>query len=427
MNKRKLFAFSTAALMALTITSCGSSSDDELNSKVSDNSGGSKIIEMWSRGNETDTHAPSLIQALKDFGEEKGVEVKYQFIPHDDAPTKWNAAFASSTAPDVMDIGISHMIERINLKHIVPLNEYVETREGKDDIYPAMLDLGSYKDDVYAIAHFPDPQIFAYRKDKFEEAGLDPESPPKNWEQMLEYAEKLTERDDGGKVTFAGYAMPTQGARFVANIMIRQNGSLFADEENNQPTMVTPEATETFEYMNELYQYTTVFDNGKTDTHPLINNSGAMGYIPNGVLSNYLKNNPDMADKFGFASNVPGKESAAWCGVWFYTMTSQADDPDLAWDLIAHLTSTEVLEARVEEAGLPATFESVSKDFIEKDPAINTAIMDAVSVGAGNPKVSWSNLYEQELDAALESLFYGEKTAEEALTEAQNNLLKEID
>ena len=108
-------------------------------------------------------------------------------------------------------------------------------------------------------------------------------------------------------------------------------------------------------------------------------------------------------------------------------MTSQADDPDLAWDLIAHLTSTEVLEARVEEAGLPATFESVSKDFIEKDPAINTAIMDAVSVGAGNPKVSWSNLYEQELDAALESLFYGEKTAEEALTEAQNNLLKEID
>ena len=48
MNKRKLFAFSTAALMALTITSCGSSSDDELNSKVSDNSGGSKIIEMWS-------------------------------------------------------------------------------------------------------------------------------------------------------------------------------------------------------------------------------------------------------------------------------------------------------------------------------------------------------------------------------------------
>ncbi len=422
MKKRRLFAFSTALLMVLSMASCNSGSS--VNSKEND-SEGQKTIEVWSRGNETDSHGPSLVKAFKDYEKENNVKVKYQFIPHDDAPTKWNAAFASSTAPDVMDIGIVHMMERINLKHIVPLNDYVENWEGKDDIYPSMLDLGTYKDNIYAIAHFPDPQIFAYRKDKFEEAGLDPNSPPEDWDQMLEYAEKLTVKDDNGKVTFAGFTMPTQAARFVANIMIRQNGSLFVDEENNTPNMVTKEAIETFEYMNELHKYTTVFDNNKTDTHPLINDSGAMGYIPNGVLSNYLKNNPDMKDKFGFASNVPGKESAAWCGVWFYTMTSQADDKDLAWDMISYLTSTDVLTNRVEESGLPATFKSVSDNFIEKNPEINKAIMDAVEIGAGNPKVSWATVYEQELDAALESMFYGEKSPEEALETAQENLLKE--
>lgn len=426
MRKKIALTLSMTMIALLCASSCSNNSDS-ISSMVSEETESkTQVIEMWSRGTETDSHAPSLIKALQDFGEEHGVEVKYQFIPHSDAPTKWNAAFASSTAPDVMDIGISHMIERINLKHIVPLDSYVEQWEEKDDIYPAMMDLGTYDDHVYAIAQFPDPQIFVYRKDKFEEAGLDPESPPQNWDQMLEYAEKLTEYDSNGNVTFAGFAMPTQGARFIANLMIRQNGTLLADEENNLPTMVTPEAIETFEYMNSLYQYSTVFDAEQTDTNPLINDSGAMGYMANGVVSNYLANNPDMKDKFGFAANVPGKESAAWCGVWFYTMTSQADDPELAWELIEYLTSTEVMKARVDEAGLPAPYQSVAEYFIEQDPAINTAIMDAVSCGAGNPKVSWSNLYEQELDAALESMFYGEKTPEEALTTAQNNLLKEI-
>ncbi len=424
--KKKIALVLSCAMAASLFAAC-SENTGNVTSMVNEEEGETKVIEMWSRGTETDTHGPSLVKALQEFGEQHNVEVKYQFIPHDDAPTKWNAAFASSTAPDVMDIGISHMIERINLKHIVPLDDYMDQWEGKDDIYPAMLDLGTYDDHVYAIAQFPDPQIFVYRKDKFEAAGLDPESPPQNWEQMLEYAEKLTEYDENGNVSFAGFAMPTQAARFVANPMIRQNGALFADEENNQPTMVTPEAIETFEFMDDLYQYTTVYDGNQTDTNPMINDRGAMGYIPNGVISNYLSNNPDMADKFGFAANVPGKESASWCGVWFYTMTSQAEDPELAWELISYLTSTEVMKARVDEAGLPAPFQSVSDYFIEQNPEINTAIMDAVSCGAGNPKVSWSNLYEQELDAALESMFYGEKTAEEALAAAQENLLKEIE
>ncbi|MFQ9802023.1 MAG: extracellular solute-binding protein [Clostridia bacterium] len=54
---------------------------------------------------------------------------------------------------------------------------------------------GTYKDEIYGIALFHHAFIFAYRKDLFEKAGLDPEAPPKTWDELKEYAYKLTEKE----------------------------------------------------------------------------------------------------------------------------------------------------------------------------------------------------------------------------------------
>lgn len=426
-----------SGVMAFSLISCGGdtttntdagteSASNDFDTKEPTEEAEKPVIEMWSRGAETDTHAGPLINALKDFEEQNNVTVNYQFIPHSDVITKWNAAFASSTAPDVMDLGIVHIIERINLKHIAPLNEYVETWDAKDDIYPSMLKLGSFQDNVYAIAHFPDPHIFVYRKDMFEAAGLDPNTPPKSWDELLEYAEKLTIKDDSGQITQSGMAISTQNANQQADPMIKQLGSLFVDEEANVPLMTSPEAVQTLEFMSKLSKFSAPYDASKVDTNPILLDAAAMGYVPNAAISNYLRTNPDMADKFGFTACVPGEESATWCGVWFYSMTTQADDPALAWNLISHLTSKEVLKQRVDDAGLPSAFASSSEDYIELNPVMNQSIIDAITFGSGNPKVSWSSKYVQELNLAIEEVFYEQKTAEEALAVAQENLEKEI-
>jgi multiple sugar transport system substrate-binding protein len=46
-----------------------------------------------------------------------------------------------------------------------------------------------------------------WNKDHFKEAGLDPEKPPRTWDEFRDYAKKLTKRDAQGNITRVGYAI----------------------------------------------------------------------------------------------------------------------------------------------------------------------------------------------------------------------------
>jgi sn-glycerol 3-phosphate transport system substrate-binding protein len=53
--------------------------------------------------------------------------------------------------------------------------------------------------------------VLYWNKDAFKEAGLDPEKGPANWDQMVEYAKKLTKTDASGNVTQWGVKIPSSG------------------------------------------------------------------------------------------------------------------------------------------------------------------------------------------------------------------------
>lgn len=426
MKTKKVTIPLLAALLVLSATGCGTNSQETLSSMQGEQQE-QKEIEFWARGNETDPLGIHLKKSLEEYEQETGVKVKLQFIPFNDVVTKWNSAFASGTAPDVIDLGIVHIVERVNLGHIIPLDKYYENWENKDQLISSMKDLGTYDGNLYAIAHYPEPNIFAYRKDMFEEVGLNPEKAPANWEELLEYSQKLAKKDDNGNIVQTGFAVPTMTARYFANSMIRQAGSSFVDEETGLPAFTTPEAKRTVEFIKTLHQYSTVYDHDKVEELPILKGTAAMEYIHTSAIKKYLEDNPDMKDKFGFTACVPDKENATWCGVYFYGITSQAEDPDLAFDLISYLTSKEVLEDRTEELGIPSAFKYTEDTYIAQDPEINQAITDAIACGYGNPKVAWSNTFQDVLDQMLEEVFYETKSVDQALEDAQKKLMAEVE
>jgi sn-glycerol 3-phosphate transport system substrate-binding protein len=58
--------------------------------------------------------------------------------------------------------------------------------------------------------------VLYWNKELFKEAGLDPNRPPENWKEMLEYAQKLTKRDASGNVTQWGVQIPSFGVSVLA-------------------------------------------------------------------------------------------------------------------------------------------------------------------------------------------------------------------
>ena len=76
-----------------------------------------------------------------------------------------------------------------------------------NDYYPNALAAHSMDDTVYAAPLYLTPPVLFYNKELFKEAGLDPEKPPKSYDEMMVMAEKLSQlkSSDGNKVYAFGF------------------------------------------------------------------------------------------------------------------------------------------------------------------------------------------------------------------------------
>ena len=92
------------------------------------------------------------------------------------------------------------------------------------------LDVSTYKSKFYGLPIEVDPEVVYYNKGMFKEAGLDPESPPKNMEELYMDAVKLTKLDANGNVTQLGW---NDGVPFMEAYLY---GGQWWDPNTGQPT-----------------------------------------------------------------------------------------------------------------------------------------------------------------------------------------------
>ena len=149
---------------------------------------------------------------------------------------KFLAAHQTGTAPDVVWIHHSRIIEAINLGALANLDELFMkdwSREEFADLDDALFRFGATENAHYHILHSRSTRGQFYRVDLFDEAGIDPGSLT-TWDKFIEAAKKLTERDADGNVVRWGYgqSFPTEGANapVIVNVMLDEQGFLFHEE-----------------------------------------------------------------------------------------------------------------------------------------------------------------------------------------------------
>lgn len=92
-----------------------------------------------------------------------------------------------------------------------------------DDFYPDVLKSFEVEGKPYGIPLYVSPYVLYYNKNLFKQAGLDPAKPPRTYNEMLSYAEKLSRLKDakGNKVYAFGQttaSVPVSGASLTAMI-----------------------------------------------------------------------------------------------------------------------------------------------------------------------------------------------------------------
>ncbi|MBN1315839.1 MAG: extracellular solute-binding protein [Anaerolineales bacterium] len=190
------------------------------------------------------------------------INLEYEVIAYDAYWDKLNAALESGVGPDAFMLPSPLVLEYVLREQLAPLpDSWVEELEQERltwTITPLKID-GKY----YGFPAGAGMRILLVNDDLLAEAGLEPESCPKDWNELSDYARKLTRRDADGNMTQAGLDMISQAYHLYGALMdqnIPGGPLLYTDGEIPKANYANEDGYETWEFINQLYNKDRVDD-----------------------------------------------------------------------------------------------------------------------------------------------------------------------
>ena len=119
------------------------------------------------------------------------------------------------------------------------------------DFYPIFLEAATHGDRIWTFPFNKSVRCLYYNKDAFRAAGLDPDTPPRTWDEYREFARRLTIDENGdGRPEQFGFASQITASMFE-NLLV-QNGGTLLNEDETAVAFDSPEGIEALEFMADL-------------------------------------------------------------------------------------------------------------------------------------------------------------------------------
>ena len=369
------------------------------------------------------------------------IQVTLEPVSYADKETKYTVESEAGAAPDVFHLHAYSLRSFIEKGYLLDITDYVMAN--KEDVldsrYPQTLELCQKDGRYYAIPGDFMSMVLYYNKRLFEEAGLDPNRPPRTWAEFLDYAKRLTrDRDGDGQIDTWGFG--TVGAispgfelRFTP--FLYSFGGDYLTPDLKHSALNSPEALAAFKFFVELFTVHGVIPPGVTSQNPqdvrtlLANERVAMilgsGWTPPIVN----KINPDLgAFEVLEAAPVPVREgvdtpytTTAWLSAWMISSTTK--HPDEAWTLLHFITSKEMEEKWFRDNRVLSSRMDVSGEYNE---ILNDKFARVIAAELAHAKFvpqvpEWPQIIEA-VNIAVQEAFTGIKTPEQALMDAHNRV-----
>ena len=356
---KKIKRFMTSALiviLSLSVMACTSNTGQNATTQPAATAAGSSDgpvkIRFWHAFGGANQEAINNLTADYNASQEKYVVVPQFQGTYDDMLIKFRTTFASKDAPALVmnnDVSTKAMI---NTKKIVPAYEYIDKE--KYDLSKMVKSVANYYSvdgKLYSMPLAASAPLLYYNKDLFKKAGLDPENPPRTYEQVLDAAKKLTMKD-GAKTTQYGFTSKIE-AWFFEQLLAAQGGNLI-DQENGRKGDPSKTLINGKEGQNILGFYDQIVKNGSFGDFG-DNTDQIRGAFQSQKVAMYFDSSGSLR---GTADQVKGKfelgvaymphpASTEWQGVvlgggslW---MTNLVGDKEKAgaWDYMKFLTTAE--------------------------------------------------------------------------------------
>ena len=278
-----------------------------------------------------------------EFEQQTGIRVEIDLIARDAIHDRMGTLFAAKDASyDIINIDYNWVPEFAESGHLLALDDAFGD---ENDFLPKALEVARYQGSLFSIPQTVHPHLLWYRKDLFEEAGL---QVPATMDEWLAAARTLHGRELCGRKV-AGWG--AQAVRGYGNVhtwltfLYSFGGDTFTDYRSLHSTLDTPEALAATEFWAEMMQYTPpgIDDYGYDE---VINAaaSGAIATCLHGSWGAFAVDDPTISQTVGkweFVKVPAAQASVPHLAEWMIAVSRYSKQHDAAIEFIKHLESPE--------------------------------------------------------------------------------------
>ncbi|MFW6306508.1 MAG: ABC transporter substrate-binding protein [Bacillota bacterium] len=346
-----------------------------------------------------------------------------------DTMVKSQTAFKANNPPDMAILSSTELFALLDMDMIIPLDNLF-SKEYINDFYYGFLENGQTGGKTYSIPFQRSTQIVYYNKDAFKEVGLDPSTPPKNWDEVVEFGKKLTNEERWGlQIPSSAYtAWMFQGFAL-------QNGKNLMSSDGKHVFFDTAENVEALKYWIDLSKKHEIMPEGIIDWSTVPSNflkgNVAMIYHTTGNLAN-IRDNAEFefgtaylpAGNKGYGTPVGGGNIYIFKGIG-------SEREKAAAKFIEYVTQPEITAQWSIDTGYIATKKSAYKtnkmeEYLNKFPQAATA-RDQLEYASASISTHNNGEIQKILADKIQAALNGNLTPEEALKKAQKEAEKSLD
>lgn len=345
--------------------------------------------------------------------------------------TRALTAARSGTPPTVAVLLATDIFTLMDEEVIQPIDTFITSEEDQawlDGFMPAYLASAQVDGNLWSVPFQRSTAVMYYNKELFAAAGLDPEQPPRTWDEMVAFGQDLTLRDGSGNVTQWGLGIPSSmnAVHWLFGALVAQNGGMLSSEDGLHTFFDTPEVIEALQFFIDLsgehdIQPPGILEWGTTPNDFLLGRL-AMAWHTTGNLGNIRSN---ATFDFGVAPYPGNPDPASVLGGGnLYIFSGVTDEQQqAAFEFVKFMTSAELLADWGVQTGYVAPRDDswateTLRNFVAEVPQAEVA---RLQIPNSVPEISTfeSARVTQVLNTGVQAALTGEQTAEAAMQAAQ--------
>ncbi len=365
-------------------------------------------------------------------------------IPWQESEKKILTAILSENPPEVID-HFAPVVKWAARMGIRPLDDLIqEDQFDSTVIFPASWREMQWQGHTFAMPTATASYALFYNKRLFRQAGLDPDRPPRTWDEVIRYSEKLLKKNAGGQIERMGFIFHhgrtlkiSQQTEEPILLMAWQKGISFIDRETQKLAFANPRMYDILDYVKaasanydfaEFLAFTAGFGYG--DQHAFTSERVAMMILPSSFPANIARYNPDLDYGITMIPSFEDCPTASSTATWWMAIPRHAKHPRAAWAFLKFAVEKETQLKTIlanEENLFPANRLAARDSLFLSNSGMAIFLRQLEFAHSTTIVPLAHDVFWREFTSALERVAHGSQEPEQALKQAQKLVQTELD